>query len=118
MSNGGRGWFARLKSGLQRSSARLTDGIATIFRSGRVDEESIEALEELLITADLGPATAARLAGGLKGRRLGTDVMPEAVRAALADDIAAILDPVARPLQPDPRNRPHVILVVGVNGSG
>jgi fused signal recognition particle receptor len=112
------GWLARLKAGLRRSSSRLTDGIAGIFGAGRLDDSSIEALEELLITADLGPATAAGLAAGLKGRRLDQEVTPEAVRAALADDVAAILGPVARPLVPDPGHRPHVVLVVGVNGSG
>jgi fused signal recognition particle receptor len=118
MTVDGGGWLARLKAGLKRSSARISDGIAGIFRAGRLDDASIEALEELLITADLGPATAARLAGGLRGRRLDTEVTPEAVRAALADDVADILAPVARPLAPDPGRRPHVVLVVGVNGSG
>ena len=112
------GWLSRLKAGLRRSSAPISDGIAAIFGAGRLDDDSIEALEELLIAADLGPATAARLAGGLKGRRLGREVTPEAVRAALADDIAAILEPVAEPLRPDPGHKPHVVLIVGVNGTG
>ncbi len=112
------GWLSRLKAGLRRSSAPISDGIAGIFGAGRLDHDSIEALEDLLIAADLGPATAARLAGGLKARRLGREVTPEAVRAALADEIAAILEPVAEPLRPDPGNRPHVVLMVGVNGTG
>ncbi len=112
------GWLTRLKAGLGRSSARITDGIAGIFGAGRLDRDSVEALEELLITADLGPATAARLAGGLNAKRLGGGVTPEAVRTLLADDIAAILEPVARPIEPDRRHKPHVILVVGVNGTG
>ncbi|MFQ5954870.1 MAG: signal recognition particle-docking protein FtsY [Kiloniellales bacterium] len=118
MTSANGGWLARLKAGLGRSSARIGDGIAGIFGPGRLDEDSIAALEELLITADLGPATAARLAGGLERKRLDKEVTPEAVRAVLADDIAAILDPVARPLEPDRQHKPHVILVVGVNGTG
>ena len=112
------GWLSRLKAGLRRSSAPISDGIGGIFGARRLDDDSIEALEELLIAADLGRATAARLAGGLKARRLGREVTPEAVRAALADDIAAILEPVAKPLRPDPGHKPHVILIVGVNGTG
>ena len=118
MTTAGGGWRTRLKAGLGRSSARINVGIAGIFRAGRLDRDSIEALEELLITADLGPATAARLAGGLNAKRLRGGVTPEAVRALIADDIAAILEPVARPIEPDRRHQPHVILVVGVNGTG
>ena len=55
------GWFQRLKAGLSRSSAKLGDGIAGIFRRRRLDEEALEELEELLITADLGVALAGRL---------------------------------------------------------
>ncbi len=112
------GWLSRLQAGLRRSSTRISDGVAGIFGAGRLDDDSIEALEELLIAADLGPACAARLTDGLKARRLGREVTPEAVRAALADDIAAILEPVAEPLRPDPAHRPHVVLMVGVNGTG
>ena len=118
MSAADGGWLARLATGLRRSSTEFSDGIGKIFGAGRLDDGSIEALEELLIAADLGPTTAARLAGGLKGKHLGNDMTPEAVRAALAEDIADILDPVAKPLEPDPRHRPHVILIVGVNGTG
>jgi len=118
MTVGEGGWLSLLKAGLRRSSAQISDGIADIFGAGRLDDDSIEALEELLIAADLGPTTAARLAGGLKARRLGREVTPAAVRAALADDIAAILEPVAAPLRPDPGHKPHVILIVGVNGTG
>ena len=66
----------------------------------------------------MGPATAAKLAGGLSKRRFAEEVSPLQVRAALAEDIAEILDPVARPLDIDPGAKPHVVLVIGVNGSG
>ena len=112
------GWISRLKTGLRRSSERLSSGIAGIFKSGRIDQESIDALEELLITADLGPATAAALAQRLKGRRFDGEVTAAAVRSALSDDIAALLEPVAKPLDTMRGHKPHVILVVGVNGSG
>ena len=113
-----RGWFARLKAGLSRSSSRLTDGIAGIFTRRTLDDEALEALEELLITADLGPATAARLTAELARTRFGKDVSPDEVRRALAEQIAAILAPVAQPLAVADGHRPTVILVVGVNGTG
>ncbi len=112
------GWLNRLRAGLGRSSARIKDGIAAILTKKRLDGETVEALEELLITADLGVATAARLTASLAEARFGPEVTDIEVREALARDIAAILAPVARPFAPDPARRPHVVLVVGVNGSG
>ena len=113
-----RGWAARLRAGLARSSATLADGIGAIFARRKLDDATLEQLEELLITADLGVETAAALIRGLAERRFDRDVAPEDVRAALAEDIAAILEPVARPLTVEPANRPHVVLVAGVNGTG
>ena len=112
------GWFARLKAGLTRSSAKLGDGISAIFTKRRLDDEALEELEELLITADLGVSTAARLAGDLAKTRFDKEVDPVEVRTALADNIASLLEPVAQPLALRPDHKPQVILVVGVNGSG
>ncbi len=112
------GWLARLRGGLRRSSERLAEGIGGIFTGRKLDAAAIEELEELLIAADLGPATAARLAAGVAETKFGKEVTAEEVRGALADEIAAILEPVAQPLVLEPANRPHVILVVGVNGTG
>ena len=112
------GWLARLRAGLRRSSSKLTSGIASILGRGGLDAEALEQLEELLITADLGPSAAAKLVGALDRRGLGRTSSAEAVRTALADEIAQILTPVAQPLSIDPAHRPHVVLIVGVNGSG
>ena len=117
-SAGNRGWLARLKAGLSRSSGKLGDGISGIFTKRKLDDDALEELEELLISADLGVATAAKLAAGLARERFDKDVSPEEVRGALAADVAGILEPVAQPLVVDPAHRPHVVLVVGVNGSG
>ena len=113
-----RGWLSRLRDGLSRSSTKLTTGIAGIFTKRKLDEAALQELEELLIAADLGPATAATLTAGLARTRFDQEVTPEEVRTALAEAIAAILAPVARPLILDPNRKPHVILVVGVNGTG
>jgi fused signal recognition particle receptor len=112
------GWIGRLKAGLSRSSARLAEGVAGIVTRRRLDEKVLQELEELLITADIGVATASRLTAELARTRFGKEVSPEEVRRALADDIARILAPVAVPLAVDATHRPHVVLVVGVNGSG
>ncbi|WP_109050558.1 signal recognition particle-docking protein FtsY [Azospirillum sp. TSA6c] len=113
-----KGWFAKLKEGLSKSSSKLTDGITSIFTKRKLDDEALEELEELLITADLGPATAAKVTAELARTRFGKEVSPEEVRTTLAAEVSKIVTPVAKPLVLDPALKPHVILVVGVNGTG
>lgn len=112
------GWFGRLKSGLSKSSRKLTGGIAAIFKSRKLDAAALEELEDLLITADLGVATAALLTANLARDRFDKDVGDDEVRTALAANIAELLSPVARPLVIDRGHQPHVVMFVGVNGSG
>jgi len=113
-----RGWRDRLKAGLSRTSSKLGDGIAGILVKRRLDAATLEALEELLIAADLGPATAARLVEKLRANRFGGEVTANQVRESLAAEIAEVLEPVAKPLGIDPAKKPFVVLVVGVNGTG
>ncbi|MGE4220081.1 MAG: signal recognition particle-docking protein FtsY [Alphaproteobacteria bacterium] len=112
------GWFARLRAGLSRTSSRLVDGIAGALTRRRLDGEAVEALEEALIAADLGPKTAAKITAAIARNRFDKEVTDTEVRGALAAEVATILAPVARPLAPDAANRPHIVLVVGVNGVG
>jgi fused signal recognition particle receptor len=112
------GWFQRLKEGLSRSSSKLTEGIAAILVKRRLDDATLDEIEEVLIAADLGPATAARLAAELGQARFGKEVTDAEVRGFLADRIAAILAPVAVPLDIGDGPGPFVILMVGVNGVG
>ncbi|MGI9419684.1 MAG: signal recognition particle-docking protein FtsY [Geminicoccaceae bacterium] len=113
------GWFQRLRAGLGRSSATLQGSITSVFTGRRrLDAASLEELEEALIAADMGVETAMELAEDLGKTRFGKDISEEEVRRALADQIAAILAPVARPLAIDPGHRPEVILICGVNGTG
>jgi fused signal recognition particle receptor len=84
----------------------------------RLDDEALEELEETLITADLGVAASQRIVEGFRRTRFGKEVSDEEVKAALADEIATILEPVAQPLEIEPARAPHLVLVVGVNGTG
>ncbi|WP_424811821.1 signal recognition particle-docking protein FtsY [Roseococcus sp. YIM B11640] len=113
-----RGFFARLKAGLSRSTAKLTDAIGSVFTKRKLDDAALEELEEMLITADLGVAASGRIVESFRRTKFGREVTDEEVKTALADEISAILAPVAKPLVIEPRRAPHVVLVVGVNGTG
>ncbi|MCA0317568.1 MAG: signal recognition particle-docking protein FtsY [Proteobacteria bacterium] len=110
-------WWQRLKEGLSRTSSKLGTGVTDLFTKRKLDHSTLEELEDLLIQADLGVDTAARVAGALGQGRFGKDISPEEVRTILADEIEAILSPVARPLAVEGA-KPFVIMVVGVNGAG
>jgi fused signal recognition particle receptor len=112
------GWFTRLRSGLQKSSDKMSDGITGIFTKRKLDDETLAALGELLIAADLGPATAARFVADFAKNRFGKDIGDEEVKIALAEQITALLQPYAVPLAIDRDKKPFVILVAGVNGTG
>ena len=113
-----RGWLRRLRDGLSKSASKLAGGLTALFTKKRLDQATLDDLEELLITADLGIATASKLVSALAREKFDKEVTSEEVRQAFADDIAAILEPVARPLVIDGTRRPHVVLMAGVNGSG
>ncbi|MFN3233216.1 MAG: signal recognition particle-docking protein FtsY [Alphaproteobacteria bacterium] len=114
-----KGWFRRLREGLRKSTSSVGDGIGGLFSGRRrLDDETLEELEDLLIMADFGVATASKVSLELSKTKLDKDVSPEEVRAALAGVVAGTLEPVAKPLEIDSANRPHVLLMVGVNGSG
>jgi len=112
------GWLSRLRGGLKRSSNKLGEGIGGIFTRRKLDGEMLGELEELLIAADLGPRTAAKLVAEFGKTRFGKDVTDEEVRTALAEQIEDILKPYAVPLAVDREKKPFVVLVVGVNGTG
>ena len=113
------GWFDRLKAGLGKTSVRITGGIGNLFTGKRrLDDATLEELEEILITADMGVSTAAKITAGLAKTRFDQEISNEEVRETFAADITAILEPVAKPLEIRAELKPHVILVCGVNGSG
>ncbi len=111
-------WFARLTSGLSKSSTKLGDGVAGIFTKRRLDAETIEELEELLITADLGVAAAERITDILAQDKFDKEISDEEVRAVLAGEVADTLRPLEKPLEINSANAPHIVLMIGVNGAG
>ncbi len=113
-----RGWFGRLKDGLSKTSTKLTDGIAGIFTKRKLDAATLDDLEDLLLQADLGLETASRISDKLRGGRYEKGISADDVRGVLADEVRRVLEPVAKPLAIDPALKPHVVLVVGVNGTG
>ncbi len=113
-----RTWLQRLKSGLSRSSGVLSEGIATIFTRRKLDAAAIAELEDMLIRADLGTETAERIVATLRATRYDKEITDAEVKQVLADEIGKTLSAVARPLVVDPALKPHVVLVVGVNGTG
>ncbi len=113
------GWLSRLSKGLSKSTGRLGQGISDIFTKSKLDEESLQELEDLLISADLGPKTAARVIAGFSGQKFDKDIAANDVKGALAAEITQILTPVAKPFAIEkPANGPYVMLVCGVNGAG
>lgn len=111
-------WFQRLRQGLSRSSKELSGNIAGIFTKRKLDEDTLQDLEDVLIRADLGVETALRVTDALASSRYGKDVSDHEVRSIMAVEVEKVLKPVALPLELDLSHKPHVILVVGVNGTG
>ena len=112
------GWLDRLARGLKRTSARLGQDIVGLVSKRKLDKATLEKLEELLIAGDLGVGPAARLVQKLAATRFDKEIPVDEVKHALAQEIAAILNPVAKPLVLDVAKKPFVVLVCGVNGSG
>ncbi|RME94925.1 MAG: signal recognition particle-docking protein FtsY [Alphaproteobacteria bacterium] len=113
-----KGWFARLRDGLSRTSNALTENITTIFTKRKLDDATLQELEDALIQADLGVEMAVQITEEVARGRYNKEIAPEEVRAVLGAEVASVLEPMARPLEIDPARKPHVILVVGVNGTG
>jgi fused signal recognition particle receptor len=119
-------FLSKLKSGLSKTSGKLSSGITGIFTKRKLDDASLEELEELLIEADLGAPLAAELTSEFSKNRFEKNIEAGEVREFLAGKIAGILEPYAVPLtvpppQPSPasgRGSVCVIIMVGVNGNG
>jgi fused signal recognition particle receptor len=112
------GWLDRLRGGFKKTSDRLGENLTGLFNKAALDEDTLDGIEEALIASDLGPATAAKVRVRLAQERFERGLTEAAIREIVADELAKILEPVAKPLEIEAFPRPQVILVVGVNGSG
>lgn len=113
------GWLSRLTQGLTKSSTKITKGISELVTKRKLDQATLEQLEEVLITADLGPKTAAKVIEHFSRDRFGKDIEESEIRDALAESVTDILIPVAKELTFEkPESGPFVLLVCGVNGAG
>ncbi len=114
----GSSWSDRLFGGFRKTSERLTENLAGIVSQTRLTDAQLDDLEDALILSDLGPRAAARIRERLAGERFERGADEASIKQAVAEEVAAILRPVAKPLEIVAFPRPQVILVIGVNGSG
>jgi len=114
----GESWSDRVLGGFRKTSERLAENLGGIVGSSRLSDAQLDDIEDALILSDLGPRAAARIRERLKGARFENGVDEQGLKEAVAEEIAAILRPVAKPLEIVAFPRPQVILVIGVNGSG
>ncbi|WP_442679421.1 signal recognition particle-docking protein FtsY [Sphingomonas sp. ASY06-1R] len=111
-------WHDRILGGFRRTSDKLGENLTGLFGKAALDDDTLDQIEEALIASDLGPATAGRVRQRLAGERFPLGLTEMRLREIVAEEVAAILAPVAKPLEIEAFPRPQVILVIGVNGSG
>jgi fused signal recognition particle receptor len=107
-----------MKEGLTRSTRAMSDGVTGIFTKSKLDSETLQDLEDLLVTSDLGLDVAVEITEAVAKDRYDKEVSPEEVRTILAGEVARILSPVEYPFRIDAAKKPFITLVVGVNGAG
>jgi len=111
-------WSQRLLGGFAKTSEKLAASLPVVGGGAKLDNATLDEVEDALIMSDLGPAAAGRIRARLAEQRFGLEITTRELREAVAEEIAAILRPVAKPLEITAFPRPQVILVIGVNGSG
>ncbi|MEZ0168911.1 signal recognition particle-docking protein FtsY [Microvirga sp. TS319] len=113
-----RGWWQRLTEGMRRTSTSLSDSVTGLFTKRKLDDATLQDLEDALVQADLGVPTAMRITEAISAGRYNKEISPQEVKAILASEVEKTLQPVARPLEIDRAKKPFVILMIGVNGAG
>ena len=111
-------WTSRVFGAFRRTSERLSGNLTGVVGTARLDDATLDDVEDALILSDLGPSAARRIRDKLAEKRFGLEIGERELKEAVAEEIAAILRPVAKPLEVVAFPRPQVILVIGVNGSG
>ena len=111
-------WTDRLFGGFRKTSEKLTSNLTEVVGTAKLDDATLDDVEDALILSDLGPSAARRIRERLRDKRFGLEISQRELQEAVAEEIAAILRPVAKPLEVTAFPRPQVVLVIGVNGSG
>jgi fused signal recognition particle receptor len=111
-------WWRRLSSGLKRTSSSLGTAVADLVTKRKLDRAMLDDIEDVLLRADLGTEVAARIAKAVGVGRYDKAISADDVKAVVASEVEKVLSAVAQPLVIDAAQKPFVILVVGVNGSG
>ena len=111
-------WWQRLKGGLKRTSSSIGTAVADLVTKRKLDSAMLDDIEDVLLRADLGTEVAARIADAVGKGRYDKSVSADDVTEIVATEVEKVLSPVAKPLEVDAAQKPFVILVVGVNGSG
>ncbi|WP_128892326.1 signal recognition particle-docking protein FtsY [Erythrobacter sp. HKB08] len=111
-------WRDRLFGGFRKTSERLSTNLTEAVSTAKLDDATLDDVEDALIMSDLGPSAASRIRQRLSDKRFGLSITEQELKEAVAEEIAEILRPVAKPLEITAFPRPQVILVIGVNGSG
>jgi fused signal recognition particle receptor len=113
-----RGWWQRLTEGMRRTSTSLSESVTGLFTKRKLDDATLQDLEDALIQADLGVPTAMRITEAISAGRYNKEISAAEVRTILASEVEKTLEPVARALHIDRTKKPFVLLMVGVNGAG
>src|ERR1700737_143229 len=111
-------WWQRLTGGLKRTSGSLGSAVADLVTKRKLDRAMLEDIEDVLLRADLGTEVAARISAAVGVGRYDKTISADDVKSVVATEVEKVLSAVARPLVIDEAQKPFVILVVGVNGSG
>src|ERR1700759_2752249 len=111
-------WWRRLSSGLKRTSGALGTAVADLVTKRKLDRAMLEDIEDVLLRADLGTEVAARISAAVGVGRYDKAISADDVKTVVATEVEKVLAPVAKPLVIDAAQKPFVIMVVGVNGSG
>ena len=111
-------WWKRLSAGLKRTSSSIGGAVAALVTKRKLDRAMLEEIEDVLLRADLGTEVAARIAAAVGHGRYDKAISADDVKTVVATEVEKVLAAVARPLVIDEAQKPFVILMVGVNGSG
>ncbi len=110
--------FKKLKDGLKKSSNKIQTGLVDVFTKKKIDDDALEALEDVLIMSDMGVKVAGKIVGNFAKNKFNKEISEEELKQELADNIADIIVKVEKPLEIDDSYKPQVILMSGVNGAG